>query len=315
MKAVVYDRHNHPNKLVFQNVDKPVPNDDEVLIKIHSASVNALDYRSIQMGIGIPKSRIFGADIAGHVEAIGKNIHSFHPGDNVFGGILGCGLGGFSEYVAVPQNSLIMIPDNVSFDEAATLPVAGITALQALRNRGNIQKGQKVLINGSGGGVGTFAIQLAKFFGAEVTAVCSTHNVELARSLGSDHVIDYTKENFTRSNNRYDLILAINGYHPLSHYKRSLSTAGICVMVGGKISQLVISILFGPLMFLGKKKFRTLMAKSSSSDLRFLIDLVKSGEIKPIIDRRYPLEETSEAVRYLSEGHAKGKVLITVLKI
>jgi NADPH:quinone reductase-like Zn-dependent oxidoreductase len=311
MKAVVYDKRSLPDKLIYRDIEKLIPNDDEVLIKIVAVSINAADYRSIRMGI-IPKRKIFGADIAGKVELVGKNVRQFKPGDEVMGDLASYGFGGFAEYTVAPERVLITKPAKLSFEEAAALPMAALTALQALRNKGNIQKGQTVLIVGSGGGVGTFAVQLAKYFGAVVTAVCSTKNVDLTSSLGADYVIDYTKEDFTKSKNHYDLILAINGNHPLSTYKRMLSQNGKYVLVGGALSQIFKSILFGRLMSFGSKKMCFLTAKASQEDLEFIVKLAEEGKIKPVIDRRYSLEKTADAMQYLGEGHAKGKVVINV---
>ena len=313
MKAVLYDKRSSPNVLVIRKVGKPEPNNNQVLVKIFAASVNAADYRSMRMGI-IPERKIFGADIAGRVEAAGKNIEKFKVGDEVFGDISGCGFGGFAEYVAAPETALVLKPASMSFEEAAALPMAAITALQALRDQGNIKPGQKVLICGAGGGVGTFAVQLAKNFGAEVTAVCSPKNLELARSLGADHVIDYTKEDFIESGHCYDLVLAVNGNHPFSAYKHALVPRGIFVLVGGALSQVVKTMLFGAFMSLGGKKIRFLAAKPSTKDLEFIIKLVEEGKVKPIIHRRYPLHETAEAMRYLMQGHAQGKVIINVVQ-
>ena len=279
------------------------------MIKILAVSANAADYRSMRMGI-IPKKRIFGADIAGRVESVGKNIRQFKPEDEVIGDLSDCGFGGFAEYAVAPEKALIPKPTKVLFEAAAALPIAGITALQALRDKGNIQKGQKVLIVGSGGGVGTFAVQLAKYFGAVVTAVCSSKNVEQTSSLGADYVIDYKKEDFTKSNRCYDLIIAINGNRPLSAYKRILNPNGIYVMVGGALLQIFKSIFFGWLMSFGSKKMRSLAAKSNQKDLEFIVKLVEDGKIKPVIDRRYPLDKAADAMRYLGEGHARGKVVI-----
>lgn len=311
MKAVVYDKTNSPDMLVLREVEKPIPNDNEVLVKIHAVSVNAADYRSMKLRI-IPKSKIFGSDIAGRVEAVGKNIKKFKNGDEVFGDIFACGLGGFAEYAAVSESALALKPAGVPFETAAAVPMAAVTALQALRNKGNIQSGQKVLICGAGGGVGTFAVQLAKHFGAEVTAVCGAKNVELVRSLGADHVIDYTKDDFAKSSKPYDIVLAVNGNRPLSAYKRVLASKGIYVMVGGALSQVIKSLLLGAFMSMGSKKMRFLMAKPDAKDLEFIIKLVEEGRINPVIDRRYQLHETAEAVRYLSQGHARGKVVIMV---
>ena len=311
MKAVVYNKKGSPNKLIYSDIDKPVPNDIEVLIKIVSVSANAADYRSMRMGL-IPKRRIFGADIAGKVESVGNKIQKFKPGDEVMGDLAGCGFGGFAEYVVAPEKVLIHKPAKISFEDAASLPIAGITALQALRNKGNIQKGQKALIVGSGGGVGTFAVQLAKYFGSVVTAVCGPNNIEQTKSLGADYVIDYTKEDFTRGKERYDLILAVNGNYSLLACRRILNPNGTYVMVGGALSQIFKSLLFGWLMSIGSKKIRSLAAKSDQNDLEFMARLTEDDIIRPVIDRRYPLDKTADAMRYIGEGHAKGKVIINV---
>ena len=241
MKAVVYNKKGSLAKLIYCDVDKPVPNDNEVLIKIRAVSPNAADYRSMKMGI-IPERKIFGADIAGLVESAGKNITQFKPGDEVMGDLAKFGFGGFAEYVTAPEKALIIKPAGISFEEGAAMPMAALTALQALRDKGNIQKGHKVLIVGSAGGVGTFAVQIAKYFGAEVTGVCSSKNVDQTRSLGADYVIDYTKENFLKGDLHYNLILAINGNYPLSAYKKALTPNGIYVMVGGSLSQIFKSL-------------------------------------------------------------------------
>lgn len=222
MKAVVYNKKGLPDKLIYGDIEKPSPNDNEVLIKIYATSINAADYRSMRMGI-IPKKKIFGADISGKVESVGKNIQKFKPDNEIVGQLSDCGFGGFAEYVVAPEKALVSKPANISFEEAAALPLAATTSLRALRNKGNIQKGQNVLIVGSSGGVGTFALQLAKYFGAVVTAVCSTKNMKQTSALGADYTIDYTQEDFTKSNRRYDLILAINGNYPLFAYKRILN--------------------------------------------------------------------------------------------
>lgn len=311
MKAIVYTKQKSPDVLQLKDVEKPSPNDNEVLVKIIAVSANAADYRSMKMGM-IPKKKIFGADIAGRVEAVGKNIRQFKPGDEVIGDLSGCGFGGFAQYAVVPEKVMIFKPAKISFEEAAALPMAALTALQALRNKGNIQNGSKVLIVGSGGGVGTFAVQIAKYFDAEVTAVCGTKNVEQTVSLGADRVIDYTKEDFTKSSRRYDIIIAVNGNNPLSSYKRILNPGGIYVMVGGALSQIFKSLLFGWLMSFGSKKMCSLAAKSNQKDLEFVVKLAAEGSIKPVIDRRYSLDETANAMNYLSEGHARGKVVIHV---
>jgi len=222
-------------------------------------------------------------------------------------------LGGFAEYVSVPESALALKPAGVSFEDAAAVPMAAVTALQALRDKGSIQAGQKVMIYGAGGGVGTFAVQLAKYFGAEVTAVCSTKNSELVSSLGADHVIDYTKDDVFKSGMHFDLILAVNGNRPLSFYKRALAPKGVFVMVGGALSQVIKTMIFGALLSIGGRKMRFLAAKPNTKDLEYVIKLVESGKVKPVIDRRYPLYETPKAVRYLSQGHTSGKVVITVV--
>jgi 2-desacetyl-2-hydroxyethyl bacteriochlorophyllide A dehydrogenase len=313
MKAVVYDKSSSPDFLSFREVEKPLPNDNEVLVKIMAVSINAADYRSMRMGI-IPKRKIFGADIAGQVVAAGKNIEKFKVGDEVFGDLAGCGFGGLAEYVAVPEKVLALKPASVPFEVAAAIPMAAVTALQALRDIGHIQAGQTVLICGAGGGVGTYAVQLAKYFGAQVTAVCSPNNVELARSLGADQVIDYTKEDFAANGKQYDLVLAVNGNRSLSTYKRAMAPRGIYVMIGGALTQVFKSLLFGPFLSISGKKMRALAAKPSSTDLELIIKLVEEGKIKPIIDKRYPLAETGEAMQYLSKGHARGKVIIRVVQ-
>jgi NADPH:quinone reductase-like Zn-dependent oxidoreductase len=311
MKAVIFNRKAPSEKLIYCDVDKPVPDDNEVLIKVHAVAANAADYRSMKMGI-IPKRKIFGADISGIIEAAGKNITLFNPGDAVMGDLAGFGFGGFAEYVTAPERALIIKPDKIPFDEAATLPMAALTALQALRDKGDIQKGDKILIVGSSGGVGTFAVQLARYFGAEVTGVCSSKNVQQTVSLGADYVIDYTKEDFTESAMRYDIILAINGNYPLTAYKKILTPHGIYVMVGGSLLQIFKSLLFGWLMSFGSKKMRSLTAKANKNDLEFLTKLLEDGRIKPVIDRRYSLEKTADAMSYLGEGHSHGKVVIIV---
>lgn len=311
MKAIVYNKKAHPDKLVYCDIEKPIPTNNEVLVKIIAVSVNAADYRSIEMEM-IPMKKIFGADIAGIVESVGKKIQQFKPGDEVIGEIADYGFGGFAEYAVAPEKLLVHKPAEISFEDAAALPMAALTALQSLRDKGNIQKGDKVLIIGSGGGVGTFAVQLAKYFEATVTAVCSTRNVEQTKKLGADYVIDYTKEKFTKSNLTYDIIVAINGSYPLLACKRMLNPKGTYVMVGGSLSQIFKTILFGWMLSFGPKKICFLAAKPKQKDLEFIVTLSNDGKIKPVIERYYPLDKTAEAVRYLSVGHAKGKVVIKV---
>lgn len=260
-----------------------------------------------------PKYTIPGGDIAGRVEAVGTNVKQFQPGDEVFGDLSGCGWGGFAEYVSVPENVLAPKPSNMSFEEAAAVPMAAVTALQSLRDKGKIQSGQKVLIYGASGGVGTFAVQIAKSLGAEVTGVCSTRNVNIVRSIGADYVIDYTKEDFTKKTVHYDLILGANGYQPISVYKRALSPNGIFVHVGGSGSQMFQSMVLGPWFSMtGSKKMGSFLQRPNKKDLIFMKELFEASKVKPVIDRRYKLSEVPEALKYFAEGHAQGKVVITV---
>jgi len=321
MKAIVYTKYGPPEVLQLKEVEKPTPKNDEVLIKVHAASVNPVDWHYMRgkpffmriMGIGLrkPKKTMLRADIGGWVEAVGKNVRQFQPGDEVFGR----GQGGFAEYACFNENSLAEKPANISFEEAAAVPVAALTALQGIRDKGKIQSGQKVLINGASGGVGTFSVQIAKSFGAEVTGVCSTRNLDKALSIGADHVIDYTQEDFTKNEQRYDLIIAVNGYHSILDYKRALSSKGIYVVAGGSMAQVFQTMLLGPFMSKkeGKKMGSMGVAKMNKKDMDFLAALLESGKVKPVIDRRYPLSETAEAIQYLEEGHAQGKVVITVV--
>lgn len=322
MRAIVYKKYGPPDVLQLKEVEKPTPKDNEVLIKVHSVSVNAADWHLMRAdplfvrlitGLLKPKNTILGADIAGRVEVIGSNVKEFKPGDEVFGDISGCGWGGFAEYVSVPEQALVLKPSNITFEEAAAVPMAAVTALQGLRDKGQIKAGQKVLINGASGGVGTFAVQIAKSFGAEVTAVCSTGKIDMVHAMGADHVIDYTKEDFTKSGQRFDLILAANGYHSISEYKRALSPKGIYVMTGGSMAQIFQALLLGPwFSMIGSKKMRNVTAKPNKKDLSFLKELLEAGKVVPCIDRNYSLSEVPEAIRYLEEGHARGKVVITV---
>jgi len=310
MKAVRYNKKGSSKTLSLDEIDKPIPKDNEVLIRVHAVSLNAADYRSMKMGI-IPKRKIFGADVAGSIESVGRKTLFFKPGDEVVGDLSNFGFGGLAEYVAAPEKALVLKPKEVSFEAAATLPLAAMTALQALR-KGNIQKGQQVLIVGSSGGVGTFAVQIAKYFGAEVTGVCSQKNMNQTLAIGADHVIDYAKEDFLNSDQRYNLILGINGNYPLFAYRRSLTPHGRYVMVGGSISQIFKSLLLGWLLSSGSKKMTSLSAKANKQDLEFLLKLLQNGSIKPVIDRRYSLDKTADAMNYVSQGHSTGKVIIMV---
>jgi NADPH:quinone reductase-like Zn-dependent oxidoreductase len=311
MKAIVYNKKHSPDKLVYSDVQKPKPTENQILVRVRSVSINAADYRSMKMGM-IPKNKIFGAAIAGIVESVGVNTQLFKPGDDVFGDLSDFGFGGLAEYAVAPEKALVLKPDTMSFEEASTLPVSATTALKALRDKGNIQKSQKVLLVGAAGGVGTFAIQLANYYEANITAVCSTRNLEQSKSFGADHIIDYTREDFTKSDERYDLIVAINGNHSLISYKRLLNKTGIYVMVGGALVQVFKSIFFSWLFSMGSRKMRFLSAKSDRKDLEFLAQLFEKGKIKAPIEQYFPLEKTADAMNYLSEGHAKGKVVIKV---
>jgi len=322
MKAIVYTKYGSPDVLQFKEVEKPTPEADEVLIKVHAASINAADLHYLRAdpflirptsGLLKPKNTFLGADVAGRIEAVGRNVTQFRPGDDIFGDLSVSGRGTFAEYVCANVNALSLKPANLSFEEAASVPMAAVTALQGLRTKGKIQPGQKVLINGASGGVGTFAVQIAKSFGAEVTAVCSTRNLDIMRSIGADHVIDYTQDDFTQNGHRYDLILAANGYHSISDYKRVLAPKGTYVMTGGAIAQLSEVMFQGPWISMsGSKKMGNLLAKPNHADLTFMKKLLEDGKVKPVIDRCYPLSEVPAAFRYLEEGHAQGKVVITV---
>ena len=325
MKAIVYEKYGLPDVLELKDVENPSPLEDEVLVEVYAASVNAYDWhfltadvfliRLMSGGLLRPKKKTLGADIAGKVVAVGKNITRFHMGDEVFGTTKG-GSGGFAEYVCAGEKSLVLKPANVSFEEASTASMAALTALQGLRDEGQIQSGQKVLIYGASGGVGTFAIQIAKSFGAEVTAVCSTRNVGIARSIGADHVIDYTQEDFLEDGKLYDLIFVANGNLSVFKFKQALKPNGICVLAGGGGTS-IIQLLVG--MFQGwwilrteNKKIGSFLAKISQKDIEFMRELLASGKVKPVIDRRYPLSDTAEALRYIGEGHAQGKIVITM---
>jgi NADPH:quinone reductase-like Zn-dependent oxidoreductase len=303
-------------------VAKPVTKKNEVLVKVFAASVNPADWHMIRgepkfarltFGLSKPKNIIPGIDIAGKVEAVGKNVKEFRPGDEVFGD---CGWGGaFAEFVCVPENRLVPKPANISFEEAATIFVAGITALQGLRDKGKVQTGQKVLINGASGGVGTFAVQLAKYFSAEVTGVCSTRNLDLVSSIGADKVIDYTKEDFTSTAQKFDLIIDNVANRSVSDLKRALSPNGLCIIIGfSSLSRMFQHMLLGSLVsMIGNKKIGGLgTAKLNNKDLLLLKELLESGKIKPFIDRLYPLSEVPDAIRYVEGGHARGKVVINI---
>jgi len=319
MKAAVYTSYGTPDVVRIEEVEKPVPKDDEVLIKIRAASVNPADYHLLHAphiirpmtGLRKPKNTRLGIDVAGQVEAVGKNITQFKPGDEVFGGCRGA----FAEYACAPASRLAMKPDKVTFEQAASSPVAGLTALQGLRDKGHIQPGQKVLINGAAGGVGTFTVQIAKTFGAEVTGVCSTSNVDMVRSIGAHYVVDYTREDFTRSARRYDLIFDLVGNHSSSACRRVLTPKGTYIAAGilgakGMIGFLALAITGPVLSRFGSQKLLMFVARLNSEDLSILGELMATGKVTPVIDKRYRLTEVPEAMRYLEEKHARGKVLI-----
>jgi NADPH:quinone reductase-like Zn-dependent oxidoreductase len=323
LKAITYHTYGSPDVLEFQEVDEPVVNDDEVLVRVRAASANPRDWHlmrglpsimRLRFGLRRPTSSLLGSDMAGRVEAVGKNVTRFRPGDEVFAHVLA---GGFAEYTCVPEDFLGLKPANLTFEQAAAVPLAALTALQGLRDHGRIQPGQKLLIIGASGGVGTFAVQIAKSFGAEVTGVCSTRNVDMVRSIGADHVIDYTQEDFTRSGQRYDLILQLAGTRSPSDCRRALTSKGTLLLSSGEsdgrwigpIDRIIKAVVLSP--FVGQRLV-SFEAKRSGEDLRVLKELIEAGKVSPVIDRTYSLGETPEAIRYLEEGHARGKVVITV---
>ncbi len=320
MKAITYAERGPPAVFQLIDVEKPTPKDDEVLVKVHAASVNSWDWellRSKPSRIYLgkrsdPRYKILGADIAGRVEAVGRDVKRLRPGDEVFGDLCQSGWGGYAEYVCALEDALTLKPANMTFDEAAATPQAGLLALQGLCRKGRIQAGQKVLINGAGGGVGTFAIQIAKSFGAEVTGVDSTSKLDMMRSLGADHVIDYTKDDFTKSGQRYDRILDMKAYRSFFAYKRALRPGGRFVMVGGSWPNVFKLIFLGPFIsMLGRKKMGILVYKPNK-DLATLVDLIEGGKVVPVIDRRYPLSKVAEAIQYIRDGHVQGKLVITI---
>jgi NADPH:quinone reductase-like Zn-dependent oxidoreductase len=313
MKAILYNKRSRPDRLIYCDIEKPVPSNNEVLVKVHAVSLNAADYRSMQFGI-IPARKIFGADISGRVESVGRDVTAFSPGDEVIGDLSDYGFGGLAEYVAAPEQALVAKPSSLSFEEGAALPLAALTALQALRDKGNIQTGQKVLIVGCAGGVGTYAIQLARYFGAHVTGVCSTKNVSQSITLGADNVFDYTGGSFLKKGEKYDIIIGINGNYPLTAYYKSLSPNGVFVMVGGSLLQILRSFLFGWLLSFGSRKMKTLAAKYNKSDLEFLAGLAEKGIIRPVIERFYMLNMTADAMKYMKQGHSRGKVIVKVIQ-
>ncbi len=326
MKAFVYERYGSPDVLELRDVDVPEPGDEQVLVRVRAASVNPYDWHFMRgqpyfmrlfVGLRKPKRTCLGADVAGVVEAVGTNVTRFRKGDEVFGDIAENTTGSFGQYVCVPASELEHKPSNASFEQAAAIPIAGLTALQGLRDKGRLERGQTVLINGASGGVGTYAVQIAKAFGANVTAVCSTRNLELVRSIGADHVVDYTQESFTEGGQRYDVFFDCIGNHSLTASRRVVATNGIYVGVGSNDHGVVLGPLKRMLRLQLLRPFVsqtmvTLMAKKSGADLQLLKDMHEAGSIRSVIDRTYSLTETPEAIRYVEKGHARGKVVITV---
>lgn len=321
MKAILYSEYGSPDVLRLAEIEKPIPKENEILVQIHAASANPLDWHFMRgkpylirptSGLRKPKDPRLGVDFAGRVEAVGSQVTAFRPGDEVFGSRRGA----FAEYLSTQGKTLVLKPANLTFEQAAAIPVAATTALQGLRDKAAVQPGQRVLINGAAGGVGTFAVQLAKVFGAEVTAVCSTRNVELVRSLGADHVIDYTQENFTQSSQKYDLLYDIIGNQPLTACLRILNAGGKLILAGGSggpilgpIGRMIRAALLSRFV---SQKLVFYIAEDSSEDLNFMKDLIEAEKVKPVIDQCYKLEDVPEAIRYLEQGHARGKVVITV---
>jgi NADPH:quinone reductase-like Zn-dependent oxidoreductase len=323
MRAAIYNRYGPPDVIQISEVEKPVPKDDEVLLRIRAAAVNPLDWHFMRgtpyavrliAGLRKPKDTRLGVDVAGHVEAVGRNVTRFKAGDEVFGSCRGA----FAEYACASESALVMKPENVTFEQAASVAIAAFTALQGLRDKGHIQPGQKVLINGAAGGVGTFAVQIAKSFGADVTGVCSTGNLEMVRSIGADQVIDYTREDFTRNAKRYDVFFDAAGNHSLWACRRVLNPKGTYVPVGGSTDRWMIGPLARAITalvlswFVSQTIVAFFVAKASQEDLAIMHELLKTGKVTPVIDRRYPLNEVPGAIRYLETGHARGKVIITM---
>lgn len=323
MKAIVFEAYGPPEVLQLKEVEKPTPKENEILIKVHAASLNAADWHIMRgspfllrlMGFGIrkPKVQILGADVAGTVEAIGEKVTSWKVGDEVFGDISGSRFGGFAEYACGKEDAFVLKPDNLGFEEAAAVPLAAVTALKGLRDKGKIEAGQKVLINGASGGVGSFAVQIAKSFGAEVTGVCSTFKLDMVSSLGADYLIDYTQENFTQNDEKYDLILDTAAYHSLGDYKRALSPTGRFVMVGGSMTRLFQLMFLGPLITLmSKKKMGNMMSTPDQKDLEIIKELLEAETVIPSIGHRFSLPEVPEAIALLEAGKARGKIVISI---
>ena len=321
MKAIVCKKYGSPDVLQLEEVEKPIPTDNEVLVKVHASSLNAADLDQLSgtflirlQGLLKPKYKIPGSDVAGRIETIGKNVKDFQPGDDIFVDLYNYGFGAFAEYVCVPEDAIRLKPLNMSFKEAATIPQAAVVALQGLRDKKQIQPGEKVLINGAGGGMGSFAVQIAKIFGAEVTGVDNTGKLDMIQSIGADHVIDYTQEDFTKSGETYDLILDVAAYHSVFDCKRALNPEGIYIIVGGSTSVILGAAFLGPLITKKEdKKMGLLMWNpNKKEDMEYLGELHKAGKVVPVIERSYSLSEVAEAYRHLEEGNVKGKLVITM---
>ena len=320
MKAFVYTKYGPPEVLQLKEVAKPTPKDDEVLIKVRAVSVNRSDWEGLRGkplyarigGLLRPRQQVLGSDIAGRVEMAGRNIRRFQPGDEVFGDILPR-LGGFAEYVCARESALALKPASMTFEEAAAIPQAAVIALQGIRDKAQVQPGQKVLINGAGGGAGTFAVQLAKLYGAEVTGVDNTGKLDFMRSLGADHVVDYTREDFTKNGKQYDLILDIVAHSSVFAYRRALRSNGSYFLAGGSVATILQVLLLGPwISIIESKKMRVLAVRPNTEDVDFMKELIEAGKVTPAIDKTYPLSEVPKAIGFVGEGHARGKVVVSV---
>jgi NADPH:quinone reductase-like Zn-dependent oxidoreductase len=322
MKAIIQTGYGVPSKVLEKReIERPVPKTNEVLIQVQAASITFGDLAAVKgepfiarlsLGLREPKIKTPGKDVAGIVEAVGSKVTQFKPGDKVFGDLCECGWGAYAEYVAAPENALVHMPGNISFEEAAAAPESGVVALQGLQGKGQIQPGQKVLVYGASGGIGTFAVQIAKSFDTEVTGVCSTRNLDMVKSLGADHVVDYTQEDFVESGKKYDLILATAGYRSIFDYKRALKPGGRYVATGGDMKQIFQPMLMGSWISNESRKMTNLAMKPDKDDLTYLKELIEAGKVLPVIDRSYPLGELPEALEYYAEGHSRGKVIVTI---
>ncbi len=320
MKAIIYTEYGTPDVLQLKEVETPTPKDDEVLVKVHAASINSWDWDMLRgkpfivrmWGLLKPKYQIPGADIAGQVEAVGKDVKQFKPGDEVFGDLCECGWGGFAQYVCAGEKALTIKSPGITFEDAASIPQAAGMALQGLRDKGRVQPGQNVMINGAAGSVGSFALQMAKHYGAEVTGVDSTAKLDFMRSLGADHVFDYTREDFVENERRYDLIIDVIAHRSLFDYKRVLSPGGRYIMIGGTTPRIFQAMLLGPLISMTGSRKMGILGLKPNKDMNVMLELIESGKVTPIIDKRYPLSEVAEAFRYFGTGRIKGKIIITV---